>query len=740
MFQSKLPLISALALAVSIGAASTTAGAQEAKSNMFWWPEQLDLTPLRDHDVSSNPYGDDFDYAKAFQQLDIAAVKADIEALMTDSQDWWPADYGHYGPFFIRMAWHGAGTYRVNDGRGGAGGGQQRFEPLNSWPDNVSLDKARRLLWPIKQKYGRSISWADLMVLTGNVALESMGFKTYGFAGGREDDWEPDMVYWGPEKQWLEDKRYSGDRELEKPLAAVQMGLIYVNPEGPNGNPDPLLAAKDIRETFGRMAMNDEETVALIAGGHTFGKAHGAHKPDECLEAEPAAAPIEEQGIGWKNRCGKGHSEDTITSGLEGAWSVSPTQWTMQYLDNLFGFEWEQTRSPAGAIQWIPVDGQAANLVPDAHVEGKRHAPIMFTTDLSLKFDPEYRKIAKRFHENPEEFELAFAKAWFKLTHRDMGPRARYIVDTSPAEPLLWQDPLPEVDYTLISDRDAADLKAAILATDLTIPELVRTAWASAASFRGTDMRGGANGARIALAPQKDWPVNDPAEVAKVLAVLKQVQADFNQQARGNKQVSLADVIVLGGAAAIEKAAADAGHDIQVPFYAGRADATQEMTEVASFQFLEPTADGFRNYYSANSRMSPAEMLVDRADLLTLTVPEMTALIGGMRALGANHKNAKHGVFTDQPGQLTNDFFVNLLSMETRWQPSSTAGIYEGYDRSSGELKWTATPVDLVFGSNSELRAVAEVYAMSDGEEEFVKDFVAAWSKVMTLDRFDLQH
>lgn len=738
MMKKTLPLVSALALAVSMGMASVDVAAQEAKSKMFWWPEQLDLTPLRDHAPASNPYGDDFDYAEAFKQVDLDQLKADIEALMTSSQDWWPADYGHYGPFFIRMAWHGAGTYRVNDGRGGAGGGQQRFEPLNSWPDNVSLDKARRLLWPIKQKYGRSVSWADLMVLTGNVALESMGFETYGFAGGREDEWEPDNVYWGPEKQWLEDKRYSGDRELEKPLAAVQMGLIYVNPEGPNGNPDPLLAAKDIRETFGRMAMNDEETVALIAGGHTFGKAHGAHKPDECLGAEPAAAPVEEQGFGWKNKCGKGHSEDTITSGLEGAWSVNPTAWTMQYLDNLFGFEWEQTRSPAGAIQWIPVDGQASNLVPDAHVEGKRHAPIMFTTDLSLKFDPEYRKIAKRFHENPEEFELAFAKAWFKLTHRDMGPRARYIVDTSPAEPLLWQDPIPAVDFTLINDRDAADIKASILDTDLSVAELVRTAWGAASSFRGTDMRGGVNGARIALAPQNEWAANDPEELNRVLAVLKDVQADFNKTQRGDKRVSLADVIVLGGAAAIEKAAADAGYDITVPFAPGRTDATQEMTDVQSFAFLEPTADGFRNYYSADSRMSPAEMLVDKADLLTLTVPELTVLVGGMRALGANYDDAQHGVFTDRPGQLSNDFFVNLLSMDNEWKPSATAGVYEGYDRASGELKWTATPVDLIFGSNSELRAIAEVYALSDSDEKFVNDFVEAWVKVMRLDRFDL--
>nr|WP_258240914.1 catalase/peroxidase HPI [Pseudidiomarina homiensis] len=739
MIKKTLPLVSALALAVSMGMAAIDVSAQEAKSKMFWWPDQLDLTPLRDHAPASNPYGDDFDYAEAFKQVDLDQLKADIEALMTESQAWWPADYGHYGPFFIRMAWHGAGTYRVNDGRGGAGGGQQRFEPLNSWPDNVSLDKARRLLWPIKQKYGRSVSWADLMVLTGNVALESMGFKTYGFAGGREDEWEPDNVYWGPEKQWLEDKRYSGDRELEKPLAAVQMGLIYVNPEGPNGNPDPLLAAKDIRDTFGRMAMNDEETVALIAGGHTFGKAHGAHKPDECLGAEPAAAPVEEQGFGWQNKCGKGHSEDTITSGLEGAWSVNPIAWTSQYLDNLFGFEWEQTRSPAGAIQWIPVDGQAANLVPDAHIEGKRHAPIMFTTDLSLKFDPEYRKIAKRFQENPEEFELAFAKAWFKLTHRDMGPRARYIVDTSPAEPLLWQDPIPEVDFTLINANDAADIKASILDTDLTVAELVRTAWAAASSFRGTDMRGGVNGARIALAPQNQWAANDPEELNRVLGVLKQVQADFNDAQSGDKRVSLADVIVLGGAAAIEKAAADAGYNITVPFAPGRTDATQEMTDVQSFAFLEPTADGFRNYYSDDSRMSPAEMLVDKSDLLTLTVPELTVLVGGMRTLGANYDDAKHGVFTNNPGQLSNDFFVNLLSMDNEWKPSANEGVYEGYDRTTGELKWTATPVDLIFGSNSELRAIAEVYALSDSDEKFVNDFVDAWVKVMRLDRFDLK-
>ncbi|WP_417659122.1 catalase/peroxidase HPI [Pseudidiomarina sp.] len=740
MFKQSIPVLSAAAIAVTMAFSSGAIAQQnDAKSNMFWWPDQLDLSPLRDHDVSSNPMGQDFDYAEALQKVDIEAVKKDIEALMTSSQDWWPADYGHYGPFFIRMAWHGAGTYRIHDGRGGAGGGQQRFEPLNSWPDNVSLDKARRLLWPIKQKYGNNLSWADLMVLTGNVALESMGFKTYGFAGGREDDWEPDTVYWGPEKKWLADERYSGDRELERPLAAVQMGLIYVNPEGPNGNPDPLLAAKDIRDTFGRMAMNDEETVALIAGGHTFGKAHGAHKPDDCLGEAPAGAAIEEQGLGWKNKCGKGHSEDTITSGLEGAWSVSPTEWTMQYFDNLFGFEWEQTRSPAGAIQWIPKDGQASNLVPDAHVPGKRHAPIMFTTDLSLKFDPEYRKISKRFHENPEEFELAFAKAWFKLTHRDMGPRARYVVDTSPAEPLIWQDPIPKVDYDLVNDRDVANLKKKILDSGLSVSELVRTAWASAASFRGTDMRGGANGARIALAPQKNWAVNNPEQLKKTLATLEKVQKDFNRSLPRGKRVSLADVIVLGGSAAIEKAAKDAGYTVTVPFAAGRNDTTQEWTD-DSFDVLEPNADGFRNYYTQDVKMSPAEALVERADLLTLTVPEMTALVGGMRALDANYGGADHGVFTKRPGQLTNDFFVNLLDMGTEWTPAEDqAGVYEGRDRSSGDLKWTATPVDLIFGSNSELRAIAEFYAQSDSDERFVQDFVDAWVKVMRLDRFDLK-
>ncbi len=711
-----------------------------AKSNQFWWPEQLDLRPLRAHSVESNPLGADFDYAEAFAKLDLAEVKADIEKVLTTSQDWWPADYGHYGPFMIRMAWHSAGTYRVADGRGGAGGGQQRFEPLNSWPDNANLDKARRLLWPVKQKYGSSLSWADLMVLTGNVALESMGFKTFGFAGGREDDWEADLVYWGPENEFLADERYSGDRELQKPLAAVQMGLIYVNPEGPNGNPDPLLAAQDIRETFGRMAMNDEETVALIAGGHTFGKAHGAKPPADCVGVEPAAADIGEQGFGWTNKCGSGSGADTITSGLEGAWSANPIAWTTQYLDNLFAFEWEMTKSPAGATQWVPKDGAAANLVPDAHDKSKRHAPVMFTTDLSLKFDPEYRKIAKRFQENPEEYRLAFAKAWFKLTHRDMGPRARYVGTEIPSDVLLWQDPVPAVDHKLIDAKDADKLKAKILDSGLTVPELVRTAWASASSFRGTDMRGGANGARIRLAPQVNWDVNSPDELQKVLARLGEIQADFNRGKQGGKKVSMADLIVLGGAAAIEAAAKKAGYQgVSVPFVPGRTDATQAQTDIESFNVLRPTADAFRNYYGEGNYRSPADMMVDKANLLTLTVPEMTVLIGGMRALGANAGGSQHGIFTDRPGVLSNDFFVNLLSMSTAWSKSEkAAGIYEGRDRASGALKWTATPVDLVFGSHAELRAIAELYAASDGRDRFVNDFVAAWTKVMTLDRFDI--
>jgi len=710
----------------------------EPKSNQFWWPEQLNLKPLRQHDAESNPMGDDFNYAEAFSQLDLDEVKQDIENVLTTSQDWWPADYGHYGPFMIRMAWHSAGTYRVADGRGGAGGGQQRFDPLNSWPDNANLDKARRLLWPVKQKYGRSLSWADLMILTGNVSLESMGFKTFGFAGGREDDWEPDLVYWGPETQMLADKRYSGDRKLEQPLAAVQMGLIYVNPEGPNGNPDPLAAAKDIRDTFGRMAMNDEETVALIAGGHTFGKAHGAAKPSDCVGPEPAAAGIQEQGFGWQNKCGTGKGADTITSGLEGAWSASPIAWTSQYLDNLFGFEWEQTKSPAGAVQWIPKNGAAADMVPDAHDPDKRHAPIMFTTDLSLKMDPSYREIALRFKENPEEFETAFAKAWFKLTHRDMGPRARYIGASVPEEQMLWQDPIPAVDHELIGAGDIAKLKSEILASDLTGPELIRTAWASASTFRGTDMRGGANGARVRLEPQNGWDVNDPDELAKVLKELESIQKAFNDAQSGGKKVSLADVIVLGGAAAIEEAAKKAGHSVEVPFTPGRMDASQEQTDVESFAVLEPTADGFRNYFGDDNSRSPAELLVDRANLLTLTVPEMTVLVGGMRALNANAGGSAHGVFTDQPGNLSNDFFVNLLDMSTKWSKSSASeGVYEGSDRATGEVNWTATPVDLIFGSNSELRAIAEVYAADDSQEKFVSDFVDAWTKVMTLDRFD---
>jgi len=729
-----------LTIAMSPMVPSTSALAMEdPKPNQFWWPDNLDLSPLRAHSVESDPMGKDFNYAEAFASLDLDAVKKDIETVMKTSQDWWPADYGNYGPFFIRMAWHSAGTYRVADGRGGAAGGQQRFEPLNSWPDNANLDKARRLLWPVKQKYGRSVSWADLMVLAGNVALESMGFETFGFAGGREDDWEADLVYWGPEQKFLADERYSGERELKRPLAAVQMGLIYVNPEGPNGVPDPLLAAQDIRETFGRMAMNDEETVALIAGGHTFGKAHGAAKPDGCVGVEPAAESIEKQGFGWENKCGSGKGADTITSGLEGAWTVTPTAWSMNYLQNLFAFEWVQTKSPAGAIQWVPENADELKFVPDAFDPTKRHAPIMFTTDLSLKFDPSYREISKRFLDNPKEFDLAFAKAWFKLTHRDMGPRARYIGSDVPAETLLWQDPVPAVDYELVDAGDIAKLKAEILESGLTVPELVRTAWSSAASFRGTDMRGGANGARIRLAPMKDWEVNNPAELSKVLQQLEAIQKDFNDSQRGNKQVSMADLIVLGGAAAVETAAKAAGQEVVVPFTPGRSDATQEQTDVGSFNALEPSADGFRNYFGEGNYRSPAEMLVEKADLLSLTVPEMTVLVGGLRALDANVGGDDHGVFTDRPGVLSNDFFVNLLSMSTMWRKAPEAdGIYQGLDRASGELKWQATPVDLIFGSHAELRAVAEVYAENGGDARFVADFVDAWTKVMTLDRFDL--
>ena len=740
MRKQKILLLAALAAVMSPVMLSIQAFAQgEPKSNQVWWPDNLSFTPLRQNSSESNPMGDDFSYAEAFKGLDLNSVKQDIETLMTTSQDWWPADYGHYGPFFIRMAWHSAGTYRVADGRGGAGGGQQRFEPLNSWPDNANLDKARRLLWPIKQKYGRAISWADLMVLTGNVALESMGFKTFGFAGGREDDWEADLVYWGPENEFLADERYSEDRTLENPLAAVQMGLIYVNPEGPNGNPDPLLAAADIRETFGRMAMNDEETAALIAGGHTFGKAHGAAPPADCVGVEPAAEGVEKQGLGWENKCGSGVAGDTITSGLEGGWTVNPTAWTNSYLVNLYTYEWVQTKSPAGATQWIPDHGAASTLVPDAHDSSKRHAPIMFTTDLALKFDPEYRRITSRWLENPEEFELAFAKAWFKLTHRDMGPRVRYLGAEVPDEELIWQDPVPAVDHDLVVASDIAELKSEILDSDLTVPELVRTAWASAATYRGTDMRGGANGARIRLMPQRDWDVNNPDELERVLDRLERVQRQFNRAQSGGKKVSLADLIVLGGAAAIEQAAKNAGQDVQVPFAPGRTDASQNQTDVQSFAVLRPNADGFRNYFGEGARRSPAAMLVDRADLLTLNVPEMTVLVGGMRALGANAAGSVHGLFTDRPGTLSNDFFVNLLDMSTVWEKSSSSeGVYDGRDRATGELKWTATPVDLVFGSHAELRALAEVYAEADGHARFVSDFIAAWTKVMNLDRFDL--
>ncbi len=718
------------------GTGAVSAG--EPRSNNFWWPEQLNLSSLRDHDARSNPFGDDFDYAEAFAQLDLAAVKKDIDTLLTQSQDWWPADFGNYGPFFIRMSWHAAGTYRTLDGRGGGDGGQMRFDPLNSWPDNGNLDKARRLLWPVKQKYGRSLSWGDLMILAGNVALENMGFETYGFAGGRTDDWEPDLVYWGPEVKMLASDRETRDGELQRPLGATHMGLIYVNPEGPKGKPDPIGSARNIRVAFGRMAMNDEETVALIAGGHTFGKMHGAHKASECVGKEPAGAALEEQGLGWKNKCGKGHSEDTVTSGLEGAWTQAPTQWTTLYLQNLLNFEWQQTRSPGGAIQWIPTDESLHNSVPDAHVEGKFNAPVMTTADLALKFDPQYKAIAERFLANPDEYQLAFAKAWYKLTHRDMGPRQRYLGDAVPSEELIWQDPIPAVDYPLVSDRDVKRLKKTILDSGLTPKELVSVAWASASSFRASDMRGGANGARLALAPQKDWQVNNPQALAKALQTLREVQADFNRS--GKAKISLADLIVLAGGAGVEAAAKAAGVEINVPFAAGRADATQAQTDVASFALLEPKADAFRNYFNAEaSYRTPAEMLVDKADQLKLTVPEMTALIGGMRVLDTNWDGTAHGVLTDAPGTLTNDFFVNLLDMSTQWRKADAEGLYEGFDRATGEAKFTATPVDLIFGSNSELRAIAEVYAYDNAQEQFVQDFVSAWTKVMRLDRFDLQ-
>jgi catalase-peroxidase len=719
-----------------------------APTNADWWPNQLNLKMLHQNSPLSDPMHEEFNYAEEFKSLDLNAVIKDLHALMTDSQEWWPADFGHYGGLFIRMAWHSAGTYRIADGRGGAGSGQQRFAPLNSWPDNVNLDKARRLLWPIKQKYGRKISWADLMILTGNVALESMGFKTFGFGGGRADVWEPEeYVNWGPEEEWLGDKRYKGDRELDNPLGAVQMGLIYVNPEGPNGKPDPIAAARDIRETFARMAMNDEETVALIAGGHTFGKTHGAADPKKYVAAEPEGAPIEEQGLGWKNSFGNGNGGKTISSGLEVIWTTTPTKWSNNYFENLFNYEWELTKSPAGANQWTPKNGAGVGTVPDAHDPSKHHAPSMLTTDLALRFDPAYEKISRRFFQNPDQFADAFAKAWYKLTHRDMGPVSRYLGPLVPKEHQLWQDPVPVVDHKLIGEQDTVALKAKILASGLSISQLVTTAWASASTFRGSDKRGGANGARVRLAPQKDWDVNQPAELAKVLQKLQAIQKEFNSsQSNGNKgkKVSLADLIVLGGNAAVEEAAKKAGYDVRVPFSPGRTDALQEQTDAHSFAVLEPTADGFRNYLRVGHKLSAEELLLDRAQLLTLTAPEMTVLIGGMRVLNANYKQSKDGVFTNRPETLTNDFFVNLLSMNTEWKPSTTsAGVFEGHDRSNGkgktgEIKWTATRVDLVFGSNSQLRAIAEVYACDDSKQAFVKDFVAAWNKVMNLDRYDL--
>jgi catalase-peroxidase len=706
--------------------------------NRDWWPNKLNINILRQHSSKSNPMGEDFNYAEEFKSLDLAAVKKDLTDLMTDSQDWWPADWGHYGPLFIRMAWHSAGTYRVTDGRGGGGTGNQRFAPLNSWPDNVSLDKARRLLWPLKQKYGKKLSWADLMILAGNVALESMGFKTFGFAGGREDIWEPEEdIYWGSEGKWLEDQRHDDKGELEGPLAADHMGLIYVNPEGPNGDPDPKKAAHYIRQSFKLMAMNDEETVALIAGGHSFGKVHGA-APDSNLGPDPEAAPLEEMGLGWKNKFGKGNAEHTITSGLEGTWTKTPIQWSINFLENLFDYEWELTKSPAGAWQWKPRGQAGANSVPDAHIPGKRNQPFMLTTDLSLRFDPDYEKISRRFLENPAEFEDAFARAWFKLTHRDMGPKSRYLGPEVPAEDLLWQDPIPEATYKLVDENNVAELKGKILDSGLTVSELVSTAWASASTYRDSDKRGGANGARIRLAPQKDWEVNNPKQLAKVLETLEGIQKEFNG-ADGEKQVSLADLIVLGGCAAVEKAAKDAGFDVSVPFTPGRADASQEQTDVEGFGYLEPLADGFRNYLKTKYMATAEEMLVDRAQLLSLTPPEMTALVGGLRVLNTNYDGSKHGVFTDKPETLTNDFFVNLLDMRTVWKAvSEEKEQYEGHDRKTGDLKWTGTRVDLLFGSNSELRALAEVYGSADGQEKFVHDFVAAWNKVMNLDRYDL--
>ena len=722
-----------------LGAGQRPSAAEtDPKSNDFWWPDQVDLSLLRQNAYDGDPYGEEFDYAEAFSKLDLNEVKADITNVLTDSQDWWPADFGNYAGLFIRLAWHSAGTYRAGDGRGGSNGGQQRFEPLNSWPDNGNLDKARRLLWPVKQKYGHSLSWSDLMVLSGNVALESAGFKTYGFSGGRVDAWEPELVYWGPESKFLTaEGRFDKDDDLKGSLAASELGLIYVNPEGPEGNPDILASAERIRTTFSRMGMNDAETVALIVGGHTLGKAHGAHKPSECVGVEPAAEGIDAQGLGWKNKCGKGNAEDTTTSGLEGAWTATPVTWSNNFVENLYAFEWKKTRSPAGAKQWIP-ENEDARFVPDAHDPNKFHAPIMLTTDLALRFDPEYGKVTKGFLENPETMNDAFARAWFKLTHRDIGPRARYVGAEAPTEDLIWQDPLPTADYDQINKRNVRALKTAIRDLNLSNSELVRAAWASAVTFRDTDLRGGANGARVRLAPQKDWDVNDPTELAKVINALEGVQTAFNEN--NNRQVSLADLIVLGGVVAIEDAAQTAGYEVDLKFKPGRVDAVQTQTDTHSFSFLRPAADGFRNYYSERARRSPTDMLVERADMLTLTVPEMTTLVAGMRVLDANAGGAKHGVFTDNPGVLSNDFFVNLLDMSTEWKPATdTPGIYEGYDRANGKLKWTATEVDLVFGSNAELRAVGEVYAYDDGAQRFINDFAAAWTKVMTLDRFDVK-
>jgi catalase-peroxidase len=740
-----LSLLSDLALSEDFNADNVKAPSgpglgdtNQPKPNNFWWPDQLDLSSLRAQDPRSNPLGEDFDYSKAFSKLDLKMVSQDIDALLTDSQDWWPADFGNYGPFFIRMTWHSAGTYRTLDGRGGGDGGQQRFDPLNSWPDNGNLDKARRLLWPVKQKYGESLSWGDLMILAGNVSLENMGFKTFGFAGGRADDWEPDLVYWGPELEMLASDRRGEDGELQRPVGATHMGLIYVNPEGPMGKPDPIASARNIRLTFGRMAMSDEETVALIAGGHTFGKMHGAHKVEGCVGSAPAAAFIEEQGLGWKNNCGKGNAEDTVTSGLEGAWTQAPTVWTTLYLQNLLNLQWEETRSPAGAIQWIPTDESMHTSVPDAHLKNKGNPPVMTTADLALKFDPAYKTIAESFLADPDKYQLAFAKAWYKLTHRDLGPRALYLGSLVPAEAMIWQDPLPAVNHELVKPRHVKKLKRQILESGLSVPNLVRTAWASASSFRASDKRGGANGARISLAPQKDWAANDPAILKKVLDKLREIRSEFNEGARGGIKISLADLIVLAGATAVEKSAMDAGVEVSVPFIPGRTDAVQMQTDVRSFALLEAQADAFRNYFSKQSYRSPTEMLVDRAGQLKLTVAEMTVLIGGMRVLNTNTGGGNHGVFTDNPGVLNNDFFVNLLDMSTIWQKTNVEGIYEGLNRMDGRVKYTATPVDLIFGSNSELRTIAEVYAYDNSQERFVNDFVSAWVKVMLLDRFDL--